>query len=114
MKIIDFGLARYANQQYIKEEFRQYTPNVTTPLYRAPECFFGEKLYSNKVDVWAAGCIYFELLTSQPLLPTDKGELGVFKGMLKLLGVPDETSWPGISKYPLYKSGQNHFNMDRI
>ena len=40
LKIIDFGLARYSNQQYIKEGFRQYTGNVTTPLYRAPECFF--------------------------------------------------------------------------
>ena len=114
LKIIDFGLARYANQQFIKEAFRQHTPNVTTPLYRAPECIFGEKLYSSKVDVWAAGCIYFELLTSLPLLPTDKGELGVYKGMLQLLGAPDETSWPGISQLPQYKSNLNYFKTERI
>ena len=40
-----------------------YTPNVTTALYKAPECYFGERVYSQAVDLWAAGCIMFELLT---------------------------------------------------
>ena len=63
LKIIDFGLARYKGQEHMKEEKRQYTKDVTTPLYRAPECFMGVKLYSSKVDMWAAGLIFFELLT---------------------------------------------------
>ena len=40
LKIIDFGMARYKGQEYIKEANRQYTQDMTTPLYRAPECFF--------------------------------------------------------------------------
>ena len=114
LKIIDFGMARHSNQQYFKEEFRQFTPNVTTALYRAPEVFFGEKLYSSKVDVWAAGCIYFELLTSQPLMPLDKGEIGIYKGMLQLFGIPDESSWPGVSNLPFYRSNLNYFKTKPI
>ena len=62
LKIIDFGLARFTNQDYLREERRQFTKDVTTPLYRAPECFYGMKLSSSKVDVWAAGLIFYELL----------------------------------------------------
>ena len=56
--------------------------------------------------MWAAGCIYFELLTSKPLLPIDNGEVGVWKGMIQLFGVPNEVTWPGISNlnmYPQYR-----------
>jgi serine/threonine protein kinase len=62
LKIIDFGIARYAASQ-IKPDKQQYTPRVTTPLYQSPEMFFREKIYDHKIDVWAAGCILFELLT---------------------------------------------------
>ncbi len=50
---------------------------MTTPLYRAPECFFREKLYSSKVDVWAAGLIFYELLTHENLFLTRNGLIGV-------------------------------------
>ena len=77
LKIIDFGLARYANCDYIREEKRQFTVNVTTPLYKAPELYLGEKLYTSKIDVWAAGCIFIEILTKKALFPLDQGERGV-------------------------------------
>ena len=82
----------------MREERRQYTKGVTTPLFRAPECFLGAKLYSSKVDVWAAGLIFYELLMKQPLFPTGKGELGVFLGIFNTFGVPDENSWPGVNE----------------
>ena len=97
LKIIDFGLARRAQQEHIKQEKRQFTKDVTTPLYRAPECFLGDKRYSSKVDVWAAGLIFWELLTHQALLPMDKADLGVFMGIFTIFGVPTEESWPGVS-----------------
>jgi serine/threonine protein kinase len=43
LKIIDFGIARYAASQ-IKPDKQQYTPRVTTPLYQSPEMFFREKI----------------------------------------------------------------------
>jgi serine/threonine protein kinase len=89
LKIIDFGIARYTDCEHMQHEKKQYTRRVTTPLYQAPELFFGEKLYDHKIDVWAAGCILFELLTLQPLFPTNSGETGVVFGMFKLFGLED-------------------------
>jgi len=71
LKLIDFGMARYEDASYLKVERRQFTINVTTPLYRAPECYYKEKLYSSKMDVWAAGCIFYELLTKHTLFPSE-------------------------------------------
>ena len=36
--------------------------------YRAPELLFGAKQYGPGVDVWAAGCIFAELLLRRPFL----------------------------------------------
>jgi serine/threonine protein kinase len=47
------------------------TSNVTTPLYKAPEIYLGLKLYNEKVDIWACGLVFFELLTQKELLPTN-------------------------------------------
>lgn len=35
---------------------------VFAQWYRAPELFFGARQYTSAVDVWAAGCIFGELL----------------------------------------------------
>jgi hypothetical protein len=48
----DIGRATHANTQ------------AGTPLYMAPEIFFG-KGYTCKVDVWAAGCVLYELVTGR-------------------------------------------------
>ena len=36
--------------------------------YRAPELLFGAKQYGPGVDVWAAACIFAELLLRRPFL----------------------------------------------
>ena len=40
--------------------------------YRAPELLFGAKQYGPGVDVWAAGCIFAELLLRRPFLQVKK------------------------------------------
>ena len=80
VKIIDFGIARNIDHSYRLNESYQMTPDVTTPLYKAPECFFGKKFYDQKVDIWACGCIFYELLTSERMLPTNQNEEGVVLG----------------------------------
>lgn len=64
LKIIDFGWARNMDTSYFTEQAKHHTPRCITPLYRPPEIFFRQNIYSTKVDVWSAGCIFFELLTS--------------------------------------------------
>lgn len=36
---------------------------MATRWYRAPELILMEKEYSDKVDMWGVGCIFYELLT---------------------------------------------------
>jgi|JI6StandDraft_1071083.scaffolds.fasta_scaffold07450_8 serine/threonine protein kinase len=38
------------------------TNEVGTLSYRAPELLLGDKRYTKAVDVWATGCIFYELL----------------------------------------------------
>lgn len=46
---------------------RQYTREVATLPYRAPEIWLAEE-YDAGVDVWSAGCVFWELLGDGPLV----------------------------------------------
>ena len=37
--------------------------------YKAPEIMFGNKKYTEKVDIWSIGCVLAELLDGCPLFP---------------------------------------------
>ena len=82
LKICDFGFAR----TLIKSENAQFTDYVSTRWYRAPELLVGDTKYGKVVDVWAIGCIFFELVTGRPLFAGDsdfemlKLVLRTFKG----------------------------------
>jgi mitogen-activated protein kinase 1/3 len=41
---------------------RELTGHVATRWYRAPELILLEKIYSTAVDIWATGCVFWELL----------------------------------------------------
>jgi mitogen-activated protein kinase 1/3 len=41
---------------------RELTGHVVTRWYRAPEIILLEKDYGPGIDIWAAGCIFAELL----------------------------------------------------
>jgi serine/threonine protein kinase len=42
-----------------------------TPSYRAPELLRDNPFYTNKSDIWALGCILFELVTSKKAFSAD-------------------------------------------
>ena len=42
------------------------TSKVVTRWYRAPELFLGSRTYDEKIDVWSLGCVFIELLASNP------------------------------------------------
>lgn len=61
LKLADFGLAKVC-----ASPDRLYTNQVFAHWYRPPELLFGSKLYSTAVDVWAAGCVFAEMLLRRP------------------------------------------------
>lgn len=65
VKIADFGLARDVND-------RGYSPHVVTRSYRAPEVALLEE-YDAGVDVFALGCVLYELMSICLAQQTFKG-----------------------------------------
>ncbi|KAL9625068.1 MAG: hypothetical protein Q9160_000797 [Pyrenula sp. 1 TL-2023] len=97
LKLADFGLARAFGVP-----LRTYTHEVVTLWYRAPEILLGGRQYSTGVDMWSVGAIFAEMWTRKPLFPGDSEIDEIFK-IFKLLGTPDETTWPGITSFPDFK-----------
>ncbi|XP_059053349.1 cyclin-dependent kinase 20 [Achroia grisella] len=95
LKIADLGLARL----YWPDGGRPYSHQVATRWYRAPELLYGARFYTEKVDLWAVGCIIAELITKQPLFAgeSDIEQLAI---VLQHLGTPTEETWPAHSELP--------------
>ncbi|XP_022098738.1 cyclin-dependent kinase 20-like [Acanthaster planci] len=97
LKIADFGLARV----FSNEEGRQYSHQVATRWYRAPELLYGARKYDEGVDLWAVGCIFGELLNNSPLFPGEN-DIEQLCCVLRVLGTPTEKTWPGMEQLPDY------------
>jgi len=97
LKIADFGLARV----FEKNSDRQYSHQVATRWYRAPELLYGARKYDEGVDLWATGCIFGDLLNSSPLFPGEN-DIEQLCCVLRVLGTPNEQKWPGMSSLPDY------------
>lgn len=97
LKIADFGFARF-----IASPGREMTTGVISDWYRPPEIFFGASFYSYSIDIWSAGCIFAEFLQKFPLF-YGVGEKEILTQIFFLLGVPNESNWPGAVQLDLYK-----------
>ncbi|XP_074379004.1 cyclin-dependent kinase G-2-like isoform X2 [Apium graveolens] len=98
LKICDLGMARRYGSPA-----KPYTQLVVTLWYRAPELLLGAKQYSTAVDMWSVGCIMAELLLNQPLFD-GSNEINQIHKIFRMLGTPNETSWPGFSELPKAKA----------
>ena len=61
--LTDFDLCR----QESKGKDDPLTRTAVTLYYRAPEIFFGDSFYTNKIDIWSIGCVFAELVLGQIL-----------------------------------------------
>jgi serine/threonine protein kinase len=62
IKICDFGSAKQLHEKL-------NTPYIVSRYYRAPELILACSDYTNKIDIWAIGCIFAEFMTLRPLFP---------------------------------------------
>jgi len=80
IKLCDFGFARYITNE-------SCTDYVATRWYRAPELLIGNAKYGRAIDVWAAGCLYAEMVNGQPLFPGDSDVDQLYR-IMKVFGKP--------------------------
>ena len=97
MKLADFGLARAFGIPV-----KNYTHEVVTLWYRAPDILMGSKKYSTSVDIWSVGCIFAELVNQKPLFAGASEEDQLDK-IFKIRGTPTDEAWPQMKELPLYK-----------
>lgn len=74
--VADFGLARMLpldQAMEVREGRFHLTNRVSTLWYRAPELLLGADFYGGEVDMWAVGCIAYELVHLQVLLASPNG-----------------------------------------
>ncbi|XP_016891988.1 MAPK/MAK/MRK overlapping kinase isoform X2 [Cynoglossus semilaevis] len=83
LKLGDFGSCRSV---YSKPPHTEY---ISTRWYRAPECLLTDGYYSLKMDIWSAGCVFFEIMSLNPLFP-GANELDQVAKIHDVLGTPDQ------------------------
>lgn len=97
LKLADFGLARAFGIPV-----RNYTHEVVTLWYRAPDVLMGSRKYSTSVDIWSVGCIFAEMVNGRPLFP-GSSEADQLLKIFKILGTPNPNTWGSMAELPEYK-----------
>uniref|UniRef100_G1NKX4 MAPK/MAK/MRK overlapping kinase n=1 Tax=Meleagris gallopavo TaxID=9103 RepID=G1NKX4_MELGA len=81
LKLADFGSCRTI---YSKQPYTEY---ISTRWYRAPECLLTNGYYSYKMDIWSAGCVFYEITSFQPLFP-GSNDLDQISKIHDVIGTP--------------------------
>jgi hypothetical protein len=71
LRLIDFGLAKPLPGSPAARSLSTTAGLIGTPRYMSPEQVRGEAGVGFAADLWAFGCILFELLTGRPLFESD-------------------------------------------
>lgn len=75
-KLCDFGLSRQ-----FSNELHRGSDYMVTRWYRAPEVINEDQSYGLGIDMWAMGCIVYEMIRSKPMFPIgDASELANYIG----------------------------------
>jgi serine/threonine protein kinase len=95
--LADFGIA-WSPDDPASEPAEDKITDVGTTSYRPPEVLFGKRSYDQSLDMWAAGCVAAQVVTSRSEPLFESGDLGsdltLIQSIFKKLGTPDTTSWP--------------------
>jgi serine/threonine protein kinase len=95
VKLTDFGLARR-----IGLATSNYTKEIATRQYRAPEIFSNAVSYTTAVDVWGLGAVFFEMVSGHELLPLHElNDMTMLNAIFQIFGVPSNEVWQSIAPY---------------
>jgi serine/threonine protein kinase len=67
----------------------EYTLEVCSRWYRAPELMLGESNYTVSMDMWSVGCVFAELFTNQVLF-RGSTEYDQLMSIFQILGTPND------------------------
>ena len=102
VKLADLGSCKGI---YSKPPFTEY---ISTRWYRAPECLLTDGYYNYKMDIWGVGCVFYELLTLEPIFPGDD-EIDQVNKINYILGSPPEDLF---EKFVKNSAHRNEFNFE--
>lgn len=85
LKIADFGSARVPSKEKVMTEY------IATRWYRPPECLLTSGSYGYALDIWAVGCVMYELMTKRPLFP-GKNAIDQLYQIHYVLGSPNDVA----------------------
>jgi len=96
VKVTDFGLSRT-----IAPPNSRYTPHVGSGCYRAPEIIAGNGQYDFAVDIWALGCILFEMVSknSKRFLLGGKNVMQELEQMASIYGIEELSKYPPFAQF---------------
>lgn len=100
LKLADFGLARAKSVPT-----KTYSNEVVTLWYRPPDVLLGSITYDASIDMWGVGCIFCEMTSGRPLFPGSSVDEELIL-IWRILGTPNEKTWPGISKNKEFINGK--------
>uniref|UniRef100_A0A8C7DGI1 Cyclin-dependent kinase 8 n=3 Tax=Salmoninae TaxID=504568 RepID=A0A8C7DGI1_ONCKI len=120
VKIADMGFARLFNSPL--KPLADLDPVVVTFWYRAPELLLGARHYTKAIDIWAIGCIFAELLTSEPIFHCRQEDIKTsnpyhhdqLDRIFNVMGFPAEKDWEDIKKMPEHSTLMKDFRRNTI
>lgn len=74
----------------------QFSSDICTLWYRAPELLLGAQTYDHRIDVWSAAVVFVELCLCKNFVRADSAETQ-FLELTKLFGVPSVSSFHNLS-----------------
>lgn len=92
----DLGAGR-GGQVPIRMEL--FTREICTLQYRSPELLLGASAYDDGLDTWSMLCTLYECATGQ-ILFHGNSEADQLRKIFRVLGTPDEQTWPDVSTLP--------------
>ncbi len=64
--VADFGIALAASRSEGSKRLTETGMSLGTPAYMAPEQAMGDKAITPRVDIYAVGCVLYEMLSGEP------------------------------------------------